>query len=199
MDNQENQQPATNLGAMLEALLFAYGEPMEIKKIAALLSRGAGEPPIADGDVARAIAELEERYRGEGSGLELLISENAIQLATKPAFANLLSQLLKSEFSESLTPAALETLAIIAYGGSLPRSVIDYIRGVNSSFILRALLLRGLINRSPDPKRPNAYLYAISFEFLKHMGFARAEDLPDYSKFKDIVEKLNVSEHRVRA
>ncbi len=113
-----------------------------------------------------------------------------LQLATKPNFKGLLEKVVKAELHEALTPAGLETLSIITYGGPILRSEIDYIRGVNSSFILRALLLRGLINRNPDPRRGNAYLYGPSFDFLKHLGGASVTELPDYQVFAELAMKV---------
>ncbi len=109
---------------------------------------------------------------------------------TSTSLAPVLGKLLKDEFTEALTPAAVETLSIIAYGGPVTRSVVDYIRGVNSSFILRTLLLRGLIDRVLDLHHGNAYVYQASFDMLKHLGLDKAESLPDYQVLRDIVQKL---------
>ena len=101
--------------------------------------------------------------------------------------SKLLEEITKQEFTEALTPASLETLSIVMYSGPISRADIEYIRGVNSSFTLRALLMRGLAERETDPKRGNAYLYKASFELLRHLGLSKNEDLPDYPKYKDLV------------
>lgn len=173
------------LQAQIEALLFAYGEPLEVKRIAETLK-------IGEEAVTKALQELEKNYEGDSRGLTLISHGERVQLATKPAFAGVLDQLAREELREELTPAALETLAIVAYAGPLARSSIDYIRGVNSSFILRALLMRGLVERAPDPQRPNTYRYSVSFDFLKHLGLSRAENLPEYQPLREIVRKFNV-------
>lgn len=113
---------------------------------------------------------------------------NQIQLATKPDFQKLGEKIIKEEIKENLTPATLETLSIVAYNGPIARSTIDYLRGVNSGYILRNLLVRGLIERYPDPQRPYVFLYNVSFDFLKHLGLAKQEELPEYQKYKDLVE-----------
>jgi len=100
-----------------------------------------------------------------------------------------LENFIKEEFKENLSPASLETLSIIVYLGPLSRAEIDYYRGVNSSFILRSLLIRGLIERYSDPKRANVYLYVSSFDLLKYLGVSKKEDLPDYGKFKEMMLK----------
>ncbi len=169
--------------AKLEALLFIYGEPMDYQKIAKTLKVEEAE--------ARATAKtLAENLKAENRGLFLVEDKEKIQLTTKPDFAGLLESVIKEELHESLTPAALETLAIVTYAGPMPRAELEYIRGVNSSFTLRNLLIRGLVERSLDPKRGNAFLYTASIELVKHLGIGNLEELPDYEKFRGLIEKL---------
>ncbi|MEK7192271.1 MAG: SMC-Scp complex subunit ScpB [Patescibacteria group bacterium] len=173
----------TNIVAQLEALLFIYGEPLNFKKIAEILE-------CKEADAKDAAANLAEELRKENRGLFLISDKEKIQLSTKPEFGKLLEDVVKAEMAENLTPAALETLAIIAYAGPVSRAEIDYIRGVNSSFILRNLSIRGLTERSLDPKRANAFVYAPSMELLKYLGIARSEDLPEFNKFNELVKKM---------
>ena len=175
------------LVAKLEALLFAYGEAMAIGKIAKLLGQ-------SEDAVRGAIDALKKSLREEHRGLVLLENFGAVELATKPEFQELVERLVKGEMQAELTPAAAETLSIIAYGGPVSRSEIDYIRGVNSSFTVRSLLLRGLVDRSPDPKRPNAFLYRASFAFLKHVGIAQSAELPEFEKLQEMMEKVRPKE-----
>lgn len=177
------------LAAQIEALLFIYGEPIEIKRIKSILS--GTEEKVSEAEIKEALLNLENIYKDDARGINLIFLEERVGLATKPSFGRLLEDLVKAELTEELTPAALETLSIVAYTGPTGRSTIDYVRGVNSTFILRMLLLRGLIERKPDPERQNAYLYGPSFELLKYLGVARPEDLPDYSRFRDMVRKLS--------
>ena len=167
----------------LEALLFIYGEPMEFKKIAKILK-------ATEEEVKSAADLLGEELRGDQRGLFLVRDKEKIQLTTKPDFSSLLETVIKEELNENLTPAALETLSIIAYAGPLTRAELEYIRGVNSTFTVRNLLIRGLIERAPDPKRGNVFLYNPTLEFLKHLGVAQAGDLPEYEKFKSLIEKM---------
>lgn len=171
-----------NLSAAVEALLFVYGEPMKIKRIADILK-------IKENAVEEALKELENGYLAENRGLKLVLNDRQAQLATKPDFAVILEDFIKEEFKENLTPASLETLSLIAYLGPISRVQIDYHRGVNSSFILRNLLIRGLIERFLDPQKNNAYLYQSSFDLLKYLGISKIEELPEYDKFKTINDK----------
>lgn len=181
-----NEAKVKALIPRIEALLFIFGEAMEIKRLAKILS-------VNEDEIESAVREFQAKLNDSGSGLTLISAEGNVQLATKPEFQSLLQTIIKDELNEALTPAALETLSIIAYSGPLPRSIIDYIRGVNSSFILRTLLLRGLIGRKSDPARANAYVYSASFDLLRHLGITKAEDLPEYQKFRGIVEKLSAN------
>jgi segregation and condensation protein B len=175
-----------NILAKIEALLFIYGEPIDIKKLAKIL--GLKESEVKDG-----LGALEQELSRSERGLVLIQDKNKVQLATKPEFSKLLEEITKQEFSETLTPAALETLSIISYAGPITRADIEYIRGVNSSFTVRSLLMRGLIEREVDPKRANAYIYSASFDLLRHLGLSNNEDLPEYQKYKDLVAHLHKS------
>jgi len=164
-----------NLKSILETILFVHGEPIGLEKLSKI-SKGSKK------DTASALQELREDYRERG--LALLEKDEEYQLGSNPANASYVADLVKSEFSEELSRAALETVAIVAYKGPLTRAEIEYVRGVNSSFTLRNLLIRGLVERFENPKDARSYLYRISFDFLKHMGITNPADLPGYAEFK---------------
>lgn len=188
-------QSKQNLIPAIEAILFVYGEPLSIKKIVKILNKKSGEK-IDENAVKDAIANLEQKYLSEDGGLKLLQvssgGDTEIQLASKPEFSSLLEDFIKEEFKEQLTPASLEVLALVMYFGPISKSQIDYYRGVNSSFILRNLLMRGLVDRGFDPKKGNAYLYSSSFDLLKYLGLSKIEDLPDFQKFKELNNNTNI-------
>lgn len=167
--------------AALEALLFIHGEPIALKKIAETLG-------LEKGEAAKLIEEFQDNLKKEDRGLTLVSLGDRVQLATKPELNSALEEFVKGELSEELTPASLEVLSIISYLGPITRSKLEYIRGVNSSFILRSLLLRGLIERSVDPENSLAYIYAPSFELLNHLGIKSVKNLPDFEKFQAILE-----------
>lgn len=171
------------LVAKIEALLFQYGEPIEIKKISKLLK-------IKENVSSDAVNGLEQALKSGERGLMLLREGDKVQLVTKPDFRKINDALVKEEFRETLTPASLETLAIIAYLGPLSRPTIDYIRGVNSNFTLRSLLMRGLVQREEGKEKGHLYSYRVSFDFLKHLGIGKIEEMPEYVRFKDILKKF---------
>lgn len=173
-----------NLLAKIEAVLFAYGEPISIERLSKILK-------ITPSELETALKELGSELSRQERGVVLIKNNAKIQLATKPELTSLLEDIIKQEFTEDLTPTAIETLSIIAYAGPISRADVEYIRGVNSSFTIRNLLLRGLIERTIDPKRANAYIYTASFDLIKRLGILKVEDLPDYEKYKQMVKNLH--------
>ena len=167
--------------AELEALLFIHGEPLPTKKIQAVLD-------IDSRETGELVAELKKRLEGADRGLILMQDDEKIQLVTKPEFGKILEKFVKEELSEDLSPASLEALAAIVYFAPISRSRLEYLRGVNCIFILRSLLLRGLVEHFTDPDRPNAFLYRPTFDLLKHLGLTRREDLPDFEKFQSLLK-----------
>ncbi len=167
----------------LEALLFIHGEPVSLKKIGKVLG-------LPEEEVEAVVSGLKEKLQEESRGLALLGDGDKVQLVTKPEFHAILENFVKSELSEELTPASVETMAIIAYFGPISRARIEYQRGVNSIFILRNLMLRGLIERFPDPEHAQSFLYRPTFEFWKHVGVARQEDLPEYERFRGLLTQF---------
>jgi len=177
--NEENIDLATKI----EALLFAYGEKVSIERLVKVL----GSPKR---EIMQAIDILGERLTSGQGALTLARTEEEVQLVTKSSLVAVVSHFVKEEIDQDLTSAAAETLAIITYTGPVSRSSIDYIRGVNSSFILRSLLIRGLIDREVDPQNARSYRYAPSLSFLKHLGLEKKEALSDYATFKEAIKSL---------
>ena len=172
------------IGAV-EAALFVYGEPMDAKKIAKVLK--IGEAPVKE-----ALKGLSEKYSEGNGGLALITSGDKFQIATRPEFSKALEEFAKEEFKEQLSPASLETLALIAYFGPLSRAQTDYYRGVNSTFILRSLLMRGLVERLSDASKSQGYLYKASIDLVKYLGMSKIEELPEYEKFKSMAENIQL-------
>ena len=151
----------------IEAILFWKGEPISRKKLSEVLA--VGQTELNEG-----IEKLKER------GIVLLEKDNEIALGTHPDLSKLIENLQKEELNKELSKASLETLSIVLYKDGANRAEIDYIRGVNSSFTLRLLSVRGLVERIVDPKDNRRYIYKPSFELLSYMGVKSREELPDY-------------------
>lgn len=164
------------LKSKIESILLVSGDPISSAKIAKILSRKEGE-------IEPVLEELRGEY--ETRGIRLVNHRGLWQFGTAPENSATIEALVKSEFGEELSKAAVETIAIIAYKGPISRSDLEYIRGVNSSFTIRNLLLRGLIDRLDNPKDARSFLYDINMEFLKYLGVTRREDLPDWESWRN--------------
>jgi len=164
----------SNIISKLESLLFLSGEPISVSRLAKVLSE-------KESDVQNALDTLSEKYLTSAeSGLLLVRHKNAARLTTKPENAPVIETLTKSTLQESLSKAALEVLTIIAYRAPITRAEIESIRGVNCSFTLRNLLLRGLTEREGNPSDARGYIYQPSFRFLETLGLQGISSLPDY-------------------
>ncbi len=164
-----------NLTSILESLLFTFGHPIGFKKLAEVIE-------IPEKELENALNALANDYENNNRGFRLVFSDNKVQLVTASESGEAVKKLIKSDFDEDLSQAALETLAIIAYRGPVSRVVIENLRGVNCSFILQSLAIRGLIEKKNNPEDGRSYIYKVTFNFLKHIGLSRIEDLPEFKK-----------------
>lgn len=159
------------LSNLIEAILFYQAEPIQIARLTQLLKR-------TEGDVRDALNVLEERLNT--TGVRLMRSSDEVTLGTSPDASALIEAMTKEELSKDLSKSALETLAIVLYKGPITRAEIDYIRGVNSTFILRNLLIRGLVEKVENPKDQRSFLYKSTFALLEYLGITKTEELPEY-------------------
>lgn len=170
-----------NLDQKIEAILFFRGESVSIKKIATILQ-------ITPEEVGQGIETLKNRL--QTSALTIVVKDDEVMLATSPEAAPLIEGLVKEELSRDLGKAGLETLSIVLYKGPIPRREIDYIRGVNSQFILRNLLVRGLVEKITDEKDERRFLYRPTFELLQSLGVSTISELPEYTKVQEELAML---------
>jgi segregation and condensation protein B len=166
--------------ALLEAILFAAGEPLSKKRLASLLGVSADALQTAANDLRATL---------EGRGLSLIETGEELDLRTSPDAADAVKKLRESELSRDLGKAGLETLALILYKDGATRGEIDWVRGVNSSTALRSLLLRGLINRTEDPTDRRRARYEPTPEALAHLAAGKVSDLPRYEEFSAALSK----------
>lgn len=170
------------LAKKIEALLFVAGDGLSVSRIASILKK-------SDEEIRSAISDLEKHLESEHA-ITILKDQERASLVTAASVSKLVEDFGKEEFAGELTKAALEALTIVAYKGPMKRSEIDYIRGVNSSFMVRNLLMRGLIERVHNPKDSRAYMYRISEDFLKFFGLKSIADLPDYGAYSRKLEEF---------
>jgi segregation and condensation protein B len=163
-----------SLDQRLEAILFAGAKPYGVKRLAEITDS-------ASKDVEAGLKELEERLRD--TGLMLQRSGSEAQMVTRPEFAEDVNRVVREEAEGELTRASLEALTILAYRGPLTRPELEQIRGVHSSVILRNLMIRGLVEEKED-KRLGQPVYAVTFDFIRHLGLKSLEDLPKYEELR---------------
>jgi segregation and condensation protein B len=168
-----------NLESKIEAILFFKGEPVSLKKLQDILK-------VSKEEMELAISNL--KINLSNRGIVLLEKSGEITLGTAPELSKLIEDLQKEELNKELSKASLETLSIVLYKNGASRAEIDYIRGVNSSFTLRALSVRGLVEKTTDAKDNRRYIYKPSFETLSFMGIKSVEELPDYGEVSNSVE-----------
>ena len=170
-----------NLENKIEAILFWKGEPVSRKKLSEVLKCNSEE-------INQALVSLKTSL--ENRGIALIEKDDEVMFGTASEFSSLIEDLQKEELNRDLSKASLETLSIVLYKNGASRSEIDYIRGVNSSFTLRALSVRGLVEKIPDPKDSRRFLYRPSFELLSFMGVKSVEELPEYNTVNN---SINIS------
>jgi len=162
-----------NLEQKIEAILFWKGEPISRKRLSEIFK-------VGDIEINEGINNLKENLKERG--IVLIEKENEITLGTRPDLSDIIGDLQKEELNKDLSKASLETLSILLYKNGVSRAEIDYIRGVNSSFILRALSIRGLVDKVVDSKDNRRFIYKPSFDLLSYMGVRSIEELPDYGE-----------------
>jgi segregation and condensation protein B len=169
------------LARSIESLLFYFAEPIRVTELAKILKRERVE-------VDAALAEL--RNSLSDRGIRLMEHAGEVSLVTAPSAAPLIEAVVKEELSKDLSRASLETLSVVLYRGPITRSEIDHIRGVNSTFILRTLMVRGLVEKLDNPKDQRSYLYRATSDTLRFMGVTRTEELPRFEETRDKIEQI---------
>lgn len=157
----------------LESILFVANKPLTAKQLANLVSSDEAQ-------VKTALQELQTLHKD--SGVVILSASDGFQMATHSTNSELVKNFLNADLREALTEATVEVLAIIAYRQPISKAEIEAIRGVNSQYSLRALLIRGLIEKIPNPRDARGSLYQVTTEFMQQLGLTSIQDLPEFEK-----------------
>lgn len=171
-----NELDTNKLSKQIEAILFFKGEPVSSSKLIEFCE-------CTEEHFEEAIKILQARL--DNSGLALVEHNNSYLLSTGNDSSPIIEKIIKDELHKDLGRAGIETLSIIMYLGPISRSELDNIRGVNSSFIIRNLLIRGLVERIENPNNKRAFQYQITFDLLNHLGLKNIKDLPDYEELRE--------------
>ena len=172
--------------AVLEGLIFLSGnEGITIEEMIKITELNSEE-------VKSLLDELKNDLENPSRGIKLVILGNHYKFTTKEEQKEYYKKLVDEEIDSNLSQSALETLAIIAYNQPITRIEIDEIRGVNSTYVMRKLLIKGLIEdigRSELPGRPKQYI--VTDLFLDHFGLESTDDLPDLKIEEETSEEDN--------
>jgi len=169
---------------VLEALLFATTAPMNMNRLQKMTGN------LDEDEITGALNELRERYEKPNSGIMLMEVAGGYQLATRASVADWVLALHKHRRKNPISPAVMETLAIVAYKQPIVKAEIESIRGVDSGGVMRSLLDAGLVEVVGTKDvigRPS--LYGTSDTFLKTFGLKSLEELPSIVELKEILEK----------
>ncbi|MEN9405615.1 MAG: segregation and condensation protein segregation and condensation protein [Candidatus Parcubacteria bacterium] len=167
--------------SQLESVLFFKSEPLTAKELAKML--GMSEAEVKD--AAEAL-----KTSLQGRGLTLISEGDAYMLTTAPEASQLIERITKEELEKDPGKAGMEVLAIILYQGPQTRAQIDHIRGVNSTFALRQLMIRGLLDRIDNPTDQRSFLYKPTLQLLSFLGVSSTSELPDFEKTKEMLASL---------
>ncbi len=162
----------------IESILLFKGQPVSYKELMKLTE-------IDEQEIKKQVAELSDEYKEKGT--HVVFNDNECELVTSPESTELISQLQKQDAETELSNAGLETLSIILYMGPIARSMIDFVRGVNSQFTIRNLLIRGLIEKDPKEKTPK---YIVTLDTIKFLGLNKTNELPNYKEVKHSIAQF---------
>ena len=172
--------------AVLEGLLFVVGEEgLSLEQIEDVLD-------IDEAEAKELLKSLRDEYEENGRGVRIDFLGNKFKLTTKKEHREYYQKLIENPETNTLSQAALETLAIIAYNEPITRIQVDDIRGVGSAQMVRKLVAKGFIKevgRSDAPGRP--ILYKTTSEFLDYFGLPTIEDLPSMADFIQPSEEVD--------
>lgn len=175
--------------AVLEGLLFVVGEDgLTLDQIEDVLE-------ISEEESKQLLKDLRSRYEADDRGLRIDFLGNRFKLTTKFEHKEYYQKLIENPNTNTLSQAALEVLAIIAYNEPITRIKVDEIRGVSSAQLVRKLVAKGFIKevgRSDVPGKP--IIYETTSEFLDYFGLPNIEALPDMTKFIEEAKETETEE-----
>jgi len=164
--------------SIIEAILFAAGRPVTKNELILALE-------IPAEDIDSIIKSMQEGYKKEDRGIELISIENSYQLCTKKELYEYIYPILDKRSKPNLSNAALETLSIIAYNPKITRAEIEAIRGVSADACVYKLLEYGLIEESGKIDLPGKPMsYKTTGDFLRMFGYNSLEELPELPRYK---------------
>ncbi len=170
------------LSQQIESLLFATAEAQSYKSLAERLN-------VTLEEVKSALEELEKSL--EGHAMALVRDGESVSMVTRSEHSALIEAIQKDALSKELSKASAETLSIISYQAGISKAQIEFIRGVNVSYSLRALSMRGLIEARGSGRSVGYYP---TLQMLEHFGVSKVEELPQFTETSEKIKKLLTQE-----
>lgn len=181
--SDEQKNDPSKLASKIEAVLFWKAEPVSKNDLQDILE-------CSQNEVNEGLELLQSNLSGRG--LTLVSSNDQVSIQTSPEFDSLISDLNKQELNRGISRSALEVLSLVIYRGPISKRDIDHVRGVNSVYAIRNLLIRGLIEKTDDKARSASY--APTIELLSYLGINNIQELENFESVKSQIEEFMSSE-----
>lgn len=185
--------PNTSLKTSIESILFLSSKPLTLRRLIELTGAKKSE-------ITAALIELQKDTNQSHRGIRIVSQGGGFQMTTAPLKKEIAASLVQDETSGEVSKAALETLTIIAYRGPVSKRELELIRGVNCAWILRNLMIRGLIEEVKTRSRTedvesDGLQYQVTLDFLRFLSLCGVHELPDYERLhKDtLIDELLTS------
>ena len=166
------------ISQQIESLLFATADPQSFKSLSSRFG-------VELDEIRQAVVELEKSL--DGHAMMLVQDTEEVSLVTRPEYSTLLETIRKEELSKELSKASAETLSIVSYYAGVSKAQIEFIRGVNTSYSLRGLAMRGLVESRGSGRSVGYYP---TIQMLEHFGVSKIEELPNYIETVEKITKL---------
>ena len=168
----------------IESILFFRGEETSVSYLAKVLEEKPGK-------IREEVKDMVEKY--DQSSLEVIFENDKVFLGIQSKFSDIIEKTKAKETVGQLGKASLETLSVIMYKSPIAKAELDYIRGVNSNYILRSLTIRGLVEKR---KEDGKTLYVPTIDLMRFMGISKLEDLPDFQSVRAQLESIKESDEK---
>lgn len=182
--------PQNNTKSILEAILFAASEPITAKQFQHAI------PKMNVREIRKALSELTEEYQQMNRSFRLIEIANGYQICTRPEYSEWIRKFYIQQVRVTLSPSALETLAIVAYKQPVTRNDVSTIRGVNSDSVISALVEKGLVRVSGRKEGAGrSLLFSTTDSFLQQFGLKDPSELPSLEEIEQLLTSSNSHEN----
>ncbi len=185
-----DEKPQNNTKSILEAILFAASEPITVKQFQHAI------PKMNVREIRKALSELKEDYHQMNRSFRLIEIANGFQICTQPEYSEWIRKFYIQQVRVTLSPSALETLAIVAYKQPVTRNEVSTIRGVNSDSVISALVEKGLVRVSGRKEGAGrSLLFSTTDTFLQQFGLKDPSELPSLEEIEQLLTTSNSHEN----